>query len=321
MGPSTAGDGILPRKTTVGHPICAGSPRFPMKKIIVLLCLIASGCQMAPVLEVARGHMFTVELPVRFSDSPDLLEVFLHQGLVVVEPGPELRCELQVDLTAPHPEHVAALAQQLRLLLDEDQVNGRTTLGVAQPDGVPLGAVHARYRLQVPPDVRLRIETRDGNVHLRGFRGNAEVRSENGFIEARMDGGSVQLTTVTGRIRLHGTYTDAVLSSESGSVEARIPGDQAPVSLELVSVRGAVLVDLPNARALDLEYQGDPRLIDADMPLVWWSDDGDLRSGRVGRGQTEAHLTITNSAGPVRFRRLMSASLPAAAAQRISNLP
>ena len=173
-----------------------------------------------------------------------------------------------MDLTAPHPEHVAALAQQLRLLLDEDQVNGRTTLGVAQPEGVPLGAVHARYRLQVPPDVRLRIETRDGNVHLRGFRGDAEVRTENGFIEARMDGGSVQLTTVTGRIRLNGTYADAVLSSESGSVEARIPGDQAPVSLELVSVKGAVLIDLPNARPLDLEYQGDPRLIDADMPVV-----------------------------------------------------
>ncbi len=290
-----------------------------MKKVIVLLCLTASGCQMVPVSKVARGHVFTVELQVRFSHSPDLLEVFLHQGLVVVEPGPELSCELQVDLTDPHPEHVTALAQQLKLLLDEDQVSGRTTLGVAQPEGVPLGAVHARYRLQVPPDVRLRIETRDGNVHLRGFRGDAEVRSENGFIEARMDGGSVQLTTVTGRIRLNGTYTDAVLSSESGSVEARIPGDRAPVSVELVSVNGPVLVDLPNARPLDLDYQGDPRLIDADMPLVWWSDDGDLRSGRVGRGQTEAHLTITNSAGPVRFRRLMSASLPAAAAQRISN--
>lgn len=292
-----------------------------MKKVIVLLCLTASGCQLAPVAKVARGHVFTVELPVRFSHSPDLLEVFLHQGLVVIEPGPELSCELQVDLTSPQPEHVTALAQQLKLVLEEDQVSGRTTLRVTQPEGVQLRAVHARYRLQVPPDVRLRVETRDGNVHLRGFRGDAEVRSDSGFIEARMAGGSVQLTTVTGKIRLNGTYADAVLSSDSGSVEARIPGNRAPVSLQLVSVTGPVLVDLPNARPLDLEYQGDLRWIDADMPLVWWSDKGDMRSGRVGRGQTEAHLTITNAAGPVRFRRLMSASLPAAAAQRISNLP
>ena len=244
-------------------------------KAILALCLAAIGCHVTPLVKVERPAITTVELPVTFHNgSPRELEVQLHSGLVVVEPGPELWCELQVDLTGPHGDDLATLVEQTTVVLEEDLESGKTTLRVSQPQGAPLSAVHARYRLRVPSQVRLRVHTRAGEVHLRGFNGDVEVQSDSGLIEARMGGGSADLTTKTGRIRLIGSYSEAALRSESGAVEASIPSNGAQVSLELISIRGPVLVGVPDTSVLALEYRGQPGLIRSEIPVQWlWADD------------------------------------------------
>jgi hypothetical protein len=145
------------------------------------------------------------------------------------------------------------------------------TRGVLRIDStcptVIVGRCSADYRLTVPDNVPITVQTDEGEVHLAAFRGSATIESDSGDVTAdAFCGFSLAITTGSGNASVSTACSPQRLSlrSDSGDVEATVPpgryrvtaetenGDrsvsgitprpQAPFAIEAVTSRGDVTV-------------------------------------------------------------------------------
>jgi len=105
------------------------------------------------------------------------------------------------------------------------------------------------FYLDVPANVRLAINTRNGGISLEGFTGTAELRAVNGGITLTRVGGDLRGHTQNGslRIELSGTRwngTGLDVATTNGAVQLTIP-DNFSAELETGTVNGRVEIDFP----------------------------------------------------------------------------
>ena len=92
-----------------------------------------------------------------------------------------------------------------------------------------VGTCSAKYELSVPDNVALTIRTTDGDVHLEGYRGSANV------------------ATTRGRIAING-FCGFLLQAKAGRGDIAVDTQCAPERLDLRSDRGDVTAVVPKGR-------------------------------------------------------------------------
>ena len=97
---------------------------------------------------------------------------------------------------------------------------------------------HVDYRLEVPPELRLTLDTVNGDIKVSGPAKRVNATTVNGDLDAEAYAGDVHLESVNGSIKL--TLKDALprisLETVNGSVSVVVPDDlDAKYSFETVS--------------------------------------------------------------------------------------
>lgn len=116
--------------------------------------------------------------------------------------------------------------------------------------GLLPGACRVDYRIEVPNDTRIQIESNRGDLSAEGLRGTAELATRSGDIDVSELGGPLILNAATGSIRGEVTADDIEARAERGSVT--IVAAHPPARLLAVSSTGDVDLRLPPATyALD----------------------------------------------------------------------
>jgi hypothetical protein len=238
--------------------------------VLLLLALAGCGPQYRVKLRATEVLQPTVAFQVPL---PRELEVQFHSGLLVLEPGPELRCTLTVDVTARSLDELARLRYQIRPAIDEAADGSKTTIAVALPEGAPLESFQTTYQLQVPAQIRVRVRTRHGNVNVRGYRGSLEVEGGSGRQDIRLDGGSAQLQSVDGRVELRGSYRFAEIHTDSGRIDLELPAPGLALDLLLGSESGEIRVDMQTSQNLDVRFHGEVEQVRSDPAVrIEWNE-------------------------------------------------
>lgn len=152
--------------------------------------------------------------------------------------------------------------------VEERSVERRTVSVISRCPEQVLGSCHVRYRLAIPDNVPLVIETTSGNVDLAGVRATVSITTESGSIKATgFCGFSLSAVSNTGDIstasecsadrlelRSHTGDVRAVVpaarytvdaQSDTGEVRTRglSPVDDAPFQIQALSTDGDVVVE------------------------------------------------------------------------------
>lgn len=241
--------GILPRPSRLATPVTSASALL----LGSWLCLAA--CT-APQYRTPRAHTEVREVAVTFQDpAPRVLDVQVHSGCVVLQPGPALQCRLRLEVSAATQEEAVGIADALVPRVDEDRQSGRTHLNVALPQGANLEALVVTCQIQVPPGTATEVSTRQGAVIARDLACDLTVDVGDGSLEAWMAGGALQAASDGGRITLRGSFPRASLRTSSGRIEVLIAPTTA--MLDIRAGDGVVLLDLEPGCGLDVRLRGD----------------------------------------------------------------
>lgn len=275
-----------------------------------LLLAALSGC--TSIWQPPQAQLVSVPVEVTFRRPvTERLELWLHSGIVLVLPGRELTCAVDVRVHAATREQAHAIADQIGIELDEPQ-HGPTRIRTTAGPDVPLGAASIRYRLEVPRHVPLSIQTDDARVAVRGFDGELVVRTRTGEVDARIAGGRVAVTTTSGRIDLRGSYTAAELTSTDGEIDAILPrAEQGLVHLTATTSSAPIFVEMVEDRRMELAWHTMTGRLKSDFLIEWEAQqqlgpDRELTSvGTVhAEGTAPVEAVLRTDSGPVELRRL-----------------
>jgi DUF4097 and DUF4098 domain-containing protein YvlB len=105
-------------------------------------------------------------------------------------------------------------------------------------------SVEVRYEVQVPPGVKLVLESTNGNIDVADVKSPATLETVNGRISARGLTGAVKASTVNGGIdvALAAVTEDVSVETTNGGVTVRLPAD-AKASLVGRTTNGGVNVN------------------------------------------------------------------------------
>jgi hypothetical protein len=282
--------------------------RFAAVLVAAVSAAALAGC--AGSLPPAAVHLQHLEVPFA-ARHPDLLDVWLHRGRVLVRPGRELAATIDVGVRGETMAQAQELARAVAITLDE--AGGRTTLALRHAPGADLDAVDVAYVLVVPAHVALRITTRAGDVALRGYRGVATVLAESGRVHARLDGGRAIVHNQQGSTRVEGRFRAADLRAHDGSIEVVLPdAPSPPVRVQAATGSGPLALDLPEDCGMSLELVLDGGRFSSDFPVQWTRDEVEVEStarhamGLVngGAGEVGVAATLRSAGGTVALRRL-----------------
>lgn len=241
---------------------------------------ILSAARLLPVLLLPCCYQYRVKAVatellqplLQFRDlQPRELEVQFHRGLLLLESGDELHCDLKIDLTARSLPELAQLRNQVQPSIVES--DGKTSVSVELPRGAGLEALQTVYTLQVPSQTRVVVTTREGAVTVRGFRGNVDVHGGSGDLDVQLDGGSARLDTVAGSMQLRGVYRFADLRTDQGRIDLSLPPVGLALDLAVQSRSGEVFVDMQSGQNIDVQYRGEIEQVHSDPEVrVLWQE-------------------------------------------------
>jgi DUF4097 and DUF4098 domain-containing protein YvlB len=138
-------------------------------------------------------------------------------------------------------------------------------------DGRAWNHCQVGFKVTVPDDVDVDVQTSNGKVMIDGLAGDVDVETDNGAIEGeRLATAAVRARTDNGRIQLvfdeSPTVVDA--TTDNGAIDVRLPDDGAAYDVDAQSDNGNVDVDVrtdPTAErtivvesdngAIDVEYR------------------------------------------------------------------
>lgn len=147
------------------------------------------------------------------------------------------------------------------------------------------GGGQVEYRITLPADAQVRVQTVNGAVEIEGVAGELRASTTNGSIHVTDAAGEVQASTVNGGI--HARYRAASpdgrhrFSTTNGSVTVSLP-EGAGGRLEASTVNGSVENDLP----LESTERSTRRRLE----------------GRLGKGRGLLELSTVN--GSIHLRRM-----------------
>lgn len=219
---------------------------------------------------------------------------------------------------------------------DLDVVPGETVLVTGRaPRGIRLGGLTATYRIYLPADMEVQVETRtgsivvrdyDGNLLLRTGAGSIRVDSASGSLDAHTDSGSVlvhrfegavEARSRVGGLEIHQVSGDLSLHSGTGSIEVKeFRGSLAAETdtgsiraesstplegdVELMASTGSVWLALPDASDMTVTAQTQAGSISAPS-FVTVTKQGASRSGEGTRGAGSHQVRLETRMGSIEF--------------------
>jgi hypothetical protein len=133
------------------------------------------------------------------------------------------------------------------------------------------------YRIDVPRDARLALNTRNGGISIEDFRGTATFRATNG---------GVTLTDVSGDIRGETT---------NGGLDIRLTGDrwEGP-GLNVETRNGGVRMQVPERYSAELETSTINGRVRIDFPVTLNGSNGQTYRTTLGAGGARLRATTRN---------------------------
>ncbi|MBA3440783.1 MAG: DUF4097 family beta strand repeat protein [Pyrinomonadaceae bacterium] len=241
-----------------------------VKRLIVILAIAAVLSSATATHIFAQDRHFTKRYPARKSIRLHLIN---RTGTILVEAWDRPRIELDAHMEAP-AAHCAPEMDNDVLTINIVRDNQRSDVG------------NVNFRIRVPVDSEVDLETKQGNITVRGVRGQlvrAHVSSAGDIELTGIRATAVMARNMTGDILFdgellaEGTYE---LTSIQGIINLRIPSDSA----------FRLMATAPLTRNINLG--GFARFFNA-------AEDKRRVVGNVGNGR--ATLTVTNHRGPISF--------------------
>ena len=289
------------------------SQRPALLGALVGVCLLTScfSAYRAPKATYSE-HETAVAFP---DDKPRAIEISVRHGHVLLQHGPILEGDALIRVRADEKAVSDERLEETEVVTS--QQDGVCYLRVTHAAGAPLDSVDTRLRLRVPSDIQVRIIGLDTQVAVRGFRGNAAIRTERGAILASPDGGECDYRTDSGIIRLSGRFASAKLATNSGGIDVTLPRTYDPIRIDATSETGPVHIDMCETCSMSLDYVTRNGDLQTDFPVQWdVNGERDGRSrvfrGRVGDAgdPTTVTASVECTAAAFAVRRLTNPALP-----------
>src|ERR1700741_2215174 len=174
-----------------------------------------------------------------------------QNGRIVVEAWdrPQIRVQITRTVRAGDEARAKELMKGLRaegevrpdqLSIKSRYPKVRENVGIWDLIGGRVAALQVHYYLQVPRNTSFSLETSNGEVRVRGTRGDLEAATVNGDVEITGVGGSLELQTTNGEIRLTGIQGSAVAETTNGGVTAGFASVSESGTVDLVTTNGNV---------------------------------------------------------------------------------
>jgi hypothetical protein len=160
------------------------------------------------------------------------IEVISPNGAIDVTPSADATTvEVAADRKARASSEQAAKDELKAIQITEQVTPKQIRLEVPRPPGgVRFGQAsrEVSFRLKVPRNAAVKVNTRNGAVHVTGLSGAVKADSSNGDIVGENLGGVVQIGTTNGSIKVHvtGIQADGIrLDTTNGNIDLRLPAD------------------------------------------------------------------------------------------------
>jgi DUF4097 and DUF4098 domain-containing protein YvlB len=193
-------------------------------------------------------------------------------GAVVIETWAESSVSIEAEKVAPE-----GALDDLKVEIKGE--GSRVDVATRYPQGGWRRHGHVDYRVKVPRDARVEVETTNGAVKVLGAGGDVRATTTNGSVEVADAGGDVEASTTNGSIRAGYRQSPAGgtqrLSTTNGSVTVTLPAD-ATGEFSASTVNGGISTDFP------LQVSG--------------RFGGRKLRGRVGDGSARFELSTVNGA-------------------------
>ena len=191
--------------------------------------------------------------------------------------------------------------------VEERQTGDRVELNVHVPTvhwsiGITYRSV--RIELKVPRRGNYEVRTRDGNIDAQGVQGDLRFTSGDGHIEAEGLDGVLHATSGDGHMRIRGRFDELWLETGDGSIEARCDsGSKISNVWSLHTGDGHVNLALPADFAADLDaHTGDGHVtVNFPVTISGSVSRSEIRGKMNGGGQ---ELRIRTGDGSIHIEKL-----------------
>ncbi|MGD0126508.1 MAG: DUF4097 family beta strand repeat-containing protein [Terriglobia bacterium] len=161
-----------------------------------------------------------------------------------------------------------------------------------------------RIEIKLPREASLDIHSGDGDLSVRGLKGEINLSTQDGRIEADSIDGALRATSGDGNMHVQGRFDSLSLKTGDGTISARImQGSQMESAWSVRSGDGDVEISLPDDFSADLDvHTGDGR-ITSDLPITLHGspDQSSLRGTLKGGGPV---LSVHTGDGSIHLKRL-----------------
>lgn len=164
--------------------------------------------------------------------SGGLVEITNPNGMIQVTPSADATTvEVVAERRARAASEEAARQELKAIRISEQATPTQVRLEVARgAEGMHFGRSSrtVTFRVKVPKNAAVRINTRNGEVRVSGLSGPVKADSTNGNIVGEELGGAVQASTTNGDLKIHATAVlpDGIrLDTTNGSIDLRVPAD------------------------------------------------------------------------------------------------
>jgi hypothetical protein len=274
--------------------------RKPMLRMMILallgLVLPALAAQAATLKET-----FQKSFPLRAGEKVTLRNV---NGGVVVEAWD--RGEVQV---VAEKEVKAGDAELARKAMDQVQIQaGRGDGGLRIETRLPkrnngvfdwmFGRdvnINVKYRLRVPRDSKLDVQTVNGGLRLAGTRGDAVMETTNGGIEIEKAEGRLELETTNGAIQVADSAGSVSATTTNGGIDIELHDVSDGDDMRFSTTNGGVTLRLPRNARLSLDAAVSNGRVTSDFEVAGADQRNRRRlSGDINGGGGRVVVRTTN---------------------------
>jgi DUF4097 and DUF4098 domain-containing protein YvlB len=270
-------------------------------KVLALVgaATLAGGCEIqAQSLGVDGSFDRTLRV-----DGPVDLDVFSRSGHIRVKVGPADAVHVAGQIRAYGSltwVHVYSPTEQAKMLESNppiEQSGNRITVGRISDDALASN-VTISYEVTVPPNTRLRANSRSGDQTIDAIQGPVSASTRSGSIRIGSVPGGVDIDTRSGEVEVRDQNSNVRVTSRSGHV--RLAG-QPSRTWSVATRSGDVEVTLPQDGGAEVDVDSRSGSVKSVRPIELRSDKSRNRiQGIIGRGG--GRLEVTTRSGSVRIR-------------------
>ena len=203
-----------------------------MKRWVVLLAVALSGAACDVVFQGMNAQATDEwKRTYRLSEGGQF-QLNSPNGAIEVTPSADLTTVEVVAQRRARASSEEAAKQQLKTIQITDQVTPtsiRIEVSRMSSSGLHMGGGReVSFKIKVPRNAAVKLETRNGEVHVAGLSGSVKIDTSNGAIVGEGISGSVQAGTRNGNVRFEvaAVQSDGIrLDTTNGNIDLRIPAD------------------------------------------------------------------------------------------------